>query len=399
MLADKIKAFFFLGLFLYSIFTELNYIFFPSYVNQYFLVDDALWIAVWAFITLSFISFYGFFAFSLHAKRKYSIVTQSNEYYSAGIVFVYTIVLLIDLIIIIRNWDSLSYFNDVSRNFGSDVAFIRYLNNFNCYFFLIVMSKLRYSENNSHQSKRLLYLSAIICFLDLILYTFKVGDRSIILQVLIGSLIIYLHNKEISRKLIIKLCFLLVGAAIYLMIVRLTRNNISVLERKTIIESIMTEDYSRPALTLFGAIKFSIIHPFEVIKSFFAKASFVLHYKYLYETVYSYAFPIFIQQAAISGSNPGIGMHIFTEGYIFMGFLGFIYNGMVLNIHISLWEKLCKTNDEQTNVTFSAIMIGVMLLNIRGETVYFVRNFVFFIIPAIIMYMIVCNRSFHLSRG
>lgn len=387
---DKVQAVFIAGIYIYTVFTEINYAFYPAFIGRYIYVNTEYWFRFYMFVSLSFLCLYIFAALMDHIKLHFTIkvTDKPNRFYLIP-TFVYNSVLVVSIIIIFLHWNEMSYTSNVLKQYSSSIAFVRKLNDWNVYYFLIMLTAARCATDS--RKKRWFSTSSALCFCALLLFTYRNGDRSVIVLCLIGLFIYYFFDKQLSFKNIRKMLPFVAIAFAYLFFVRLSRSNGSMTYE--LVRTFLQDDYAFPGMTLIAVIQDAFIHPIAVIKAFITKASFVFSGEYLYWIVYKAEFPIFIQQALATGTNPGIGFHIFTEGYVFAGFGGFLYNGLMISIHLKLWKFLYTTNDSQTNTVMAAIIAGVFILGIRTETVYFVRNFVFFMIPAIIIYILTCNKK------
>lgn len=390
---DKVSAIFIAAILAYSIFTEINYAIFPEFIGKYVNLKRNVWYEFYFFITLSFVLL--FFFSQLADKIKIGIyikVTETKTKLWLLAVFLYDILLIISLIIVFMNWHAMSYASNVRRQISSAIMFSRVLNDYNVYYFLILLTAIKYCKKG--KKRKILLFSMMLCLLTLGLYTFKTGDRSVIVLCFVGLFIYLYYEKQVTLSDIKKMVLIVVLGLAYLFYVRIARSEGRM--NYEIVHSILQDDYAFPAMTLIGSMCERFINPFIVIKCFITKGLFVLPGKYLYYVLYETVFPQFIQQALSTGTNVGIGFYIFTEGYVFAGIFGVIYNGFVISLYMRIWKILRDTNDQQTNTTIASIMMGVLVLMVRTETVYFIRNFVLFLIPAIIMYSVICGKKFKL---
>ena len=394
---DKAPAVFMGAIFIYSIFSELNLALYPEFVARYVNLKKDIWLEYYLFITLSFVFLYFFDTKLMKVKQHFNVHVMDSEAVSLRlsniVVIGYSAVLLIAIITIIRNWSLLSYSNNVLRRYSAQISFVRRLNDWNVYYFLIMLAAIKHNENKS--KKIILTVSCALCVIALVLFTLGNGDRSVIVLCFVGWFVYYFYNRPLNYKSVRKMIPLIVIAMVYLFAVRIFRshNTMSYDPVKTILQ----DDYAYPGFTLMAAINDAFIHPLAVIRSFITKGSVVLHGEYLYWVLYKAEFPAYIQQAISTGANPGIGFHLFTEGYIFAGFLGFLYNGFFISILLRFWRHFYTTEDEQTNIVIASIAAGIFVIGVRSESAYFVRNFIFYMLPAIILYMIVCDKRLRFS--
>lgn len=288
----------------------------------------------------------------------------------------------------------MSYSNNVLRTYSSLVAFVRGMNDWNVYYFIIMITAIKKADSGFR--KNLMKFSCSLCVIALVLFTLGTGDRSVIFMCLIGWFLYYFYDKPLAFSSIRKMIPFIILGACYLFMVRIRRNpNISGFD---FIESVLQDDYAYPGMTLIAAIGGHFIHPVSVVRAFITKGSVIFRKeKYLYWLLYASEFPAFIQQAK-EGTNPGIAFHLFTEGYIFCGFMGFLYNGLFVSILLRFWRHFYRTNDEQTNIVFAAITAGIFAIGVRSESAYFIRNFALYMVPAIILYLLTCDKRIRVSH-
>ena len=395
---DKPNSVFFVALFAYSIFTEINYALYPDFIYEYVTITQDIWYEFYIFITLSLVSLYFFNYFLIRIKphfviqifdTKSALVRLSNV-----IILFYSSILIIAIYIIVDNWNFLSYASNILGNYSSQIAFARQLNDWNVYYFLIMITAIKNTRYKDRFKRMMLSISCLLCVIALVLFTLVNGDRSVILLCFVGWFIYYFYDKPLNFQSISKMIPALSIVLIYLFYVRLFRNGIEF--QYDYVETILQDDYAFPGLTLLAAINDNFIQPFDVISAFVIKGSIIGSLfgsgDYLYWVLYENEFPMYINQALATGTNPGIGFHLFTEGYIFAGYFGFIYNGIFISILLRFWRHLYTTNDKQTNMVFASIATGIFVIGVRSETAYFIRNFIFYMLPAILLYLLACDK-------
>ena len=113
----------------------------------------------------------------------------------------------------------------------------------------------------------------------------------------------------------------------------------------------------------------------------------------------------FLQKNVTDVFNPGVthrhssyAYYTIGEGYLFMGFPGFLYSGIVAFLGITLWRMTGRT----TSIGFNALIIGMIASQFanfsRGQSAYFVKHYYLFLLPAILLYLIVSNKSLRLNK-
>lgn len=395
---DKPNAIFLGALFVYSVFPEINYALYPEFIFEYVYLKKENWMLFFLFITFSFSALYLFNRFFISKKTHLRVVIQESGkngiIISYIILICYSLVLLYSIGVIFLNWSSFSYSNNVLKFYSRQISLVRQLNDWNVYYFLILITAIKNNKNNKRK-KRWMCLSCCLCVTSLVLFTFLNGDRSVILLCIVGGFVSYFYDKPFGISSLRKMIPIILIGVFYLFFIRNYRSGNAI--HYDYVKTILQDDYAYPGMTILAAMEKGFVHPIEVMKSFIAKSSVIIPGKYLYWKLYESMFPKYIEQSISTGANAGIGFHLFTEGYIFAGDLGFIYNGLFISILLRFWRHFYSTNDEQTNIILAAIASGIFVIGVRSETAYFIRNFIFYMFPAIMMCLLVCGKKMKIA--
>jgi hypothetical protein len=76
-----------------------------------------------------------------------------------------------------------------------------------------------------------------------------------------------------------------------------------------------------------------------------------------------------------------------TEGYMVAGFVGFLYNGVVLGGLLAGWRALATTESPELN-QFLIATLGSMSINlVRGQTSYYIKDLYLFVLPSTVAYL------------
>lgn len=157
--------------------------------------------------------------------------------------------------------------------------------------------------------------------------------------------------------------------------------------------SLLLKDYYAPAHMLFAAMANGFIEPAQVIVSNFSNSLVMLHQPYLQEPITNLFRP------GVATRSTGYAFYVLTEGYVFMGGAGFIYNGLVLLVGLSVWRKLARSNSKRLNEFLLAIM-GCMLVNlVRGQSSYLVKYLYTFVMPGMILYCLLAGLAVKIRVG
>jgi hypothetical protein len=143
--------------------------------------------------------------------------------------------------------------------------------------------------------------------------------------------------------------------------------------------TLVYQDYYAPAHMLFAAISYHIIDPLLVVAS------------NITNIIPEYGLP-YLQFNITDVFNPGLttrassyAFYILTEGYLFCGDFGFIYNALVISAGIGLWRLMCSTRSSR----FNALILPIMALDVtnlcRGQSAYFIKIIYFHTLPALLM--------------
>jgi hypothetical protein len=101
----------------------------------------------------------------------------------------------------------------------------------------------------------------------------------------------------------------------------------------------------------------------------------------------------------VASRSAGYAFFVFTEGYLFLGLAGFLYNGVVLMLGWALWRKLARTSSREFNLFLLALM-GCMIVNlVRGQTSYFIKYLYTFVLPGALLYAALAGCALRLEFG
>lgn len=244
-------------------------------------------------------------------------------------------------------------------------------------FFLVLYAVAR--QCTGPAPKSLIRILLAVTFLLFIISAAKLGNRTDILAITLGIIVYETSQTRINAKFLFRCAAALAAVAALLVGVEIGRTE-NAQESNGIAVALLTKDYYAPAHMLFAAISFDFVNPLEVIRSNTANALVKLNVPYLQATITDLFRPDLATRSA------GYAFYVFAEGYMALGALGFIYNGLVLVIGITLWRKMASTNSREFNLFLLGLM-GSMLVNVvRGQTSYFVKYLYTFLVPGMLLY-------------
>ena len=81
-----------------------------------------------------------------------------------------------------------------------------------------------------------------------------------------------------------------------------------------------------------------------------------------------------------------------------MGWLGFLYNGLVVFAGMMLWRLMANSNCKYYNL-FMIALVSTQIVNItRGQSSYFVKDIYMFFIPAMALFFLATGLRPRLGR-
>jgi hypothetical protein len=158
-------------------------------------------------------------------------------------------------------------------------------------------------------------------------------------------------------------------------------------EKSDFFGTLIVKDWYAPAHILFAAIRYAVLDPLEVIFSNSSNALVMIGYPYLQNVLTE------IFNPGIATRSAGYAFYIFTEGYMVLGDLGFIYNSFIILFGWAMWKKFALTENKYFN-NFLLGLMGCMLVNlVRGQSSYFLKYFYTFVIPGAYLYTTLSGQS------
>lgn len=302
--------------------------------------------------------------------------------------------------------DVLSYANASDEEFlisaGLNYKIFWLLYKFSTFMLLILYALIRSREFRLRIDRLALLLVAYAYGLLFILITVAVGSRTDPLALALGILAYeYYFRRFFVRRIIVSnvrkapssvwspvvkisgFLFATIAALTALEIVRnggaITRDD---LETSVVAQAVLLKDYYWPFHVLIGAISHNYIDPVVAVASNFGNALMFVGVDYLQN---------FVVDQWASGSvtrTAGPAMYAFTEGFVMFGGFGFIYNGIVWALGISLWRLFSRSNDEAFNALAFSMTAAVAATVARTQSSYFVKDTYLWFLPAFALYAI-----------
>lgn len=401
---------------LYSLPSQVGYMLVPdlsSLVGMYFGETAGTQGAI--FTGLSFLSL------ALFRKSVYSSIAQSAELSTVPF-RKYTDIAVMAASVHLTLLSSLFiyFFDDISYQLASDEEHLESLGPlFSIFVYLFKLSTFinianynvaRWKIISNTRKRATFYLIALLQVFLFIAISAKFGNRTDPLALTIAIVCMELGGSTSSirkndgsmkatskagRALSAKtlkvfgvICF--VGVVIALLsLLQITRNNSGESVRQTpenlfgvspFLVAVLFQDYYSPYHVLLGAMANNFVAPLTVIQSNVANSVVFLKVPYLQEYIVNYFNPGTVTRTA----SPA--MFLFAEGYVFAGWLGVIYNGVVISACLGFWRLLTNFRQPEVSSLMTTMCVAMAANVARSQTSYFIKDLPLWFIPAYVYY-------------
>lgn len=380
---DRFCSIYYAALFLYMLPVEVICGYYPFLLKEDF--GSETYLPYYTFSTLSLFAFWIFVYIKSKSNKFIRCIRETKEYRDSGVgkmKFVYFFVisiLAIQGIIIALSYNDISYQNLANVDYkktrpllvaGSTMFMI------SKYISLLLLFK--YKTANGGERKKSLFL-LVWALSQNFLYGTLAGSRSGLLAIMIAILFALYGHSKLSLKNIIKFGVISFVLLFALQEVRNFRSGGS-MESEMEEYAILQNDYAAPGQLTIAAIKYDAVDPVEVVLSNICRSVPFANYPYLYVTMTEIFMPGLVDEAN------AMGFYTFTEGYMFCGMLGFIYNAIVVGWLLLYWRRIGRTNNLLFNLFVLSLMVSCFFGMVRAQTVWFVRYLWLSIIPMTILY-------------
>jgi hypothetical protein len=395
----------FLTLYLYSIFAQIGYAYFPELSQLYDVYyGPSLFYAYWFFMFFSFVlTFLLYLKLNPIGYKKHSyIVKSTRRNYGEYLFFSIAILLYLALNLYFRQYRELFGYGGGTPMGGPwfGIGFWMYTL---CNLILYTLFRDTKIKLKKRIFSLLLFIIYTLFFLQV---TIASGVRSSILYFFIS---IFFYEffpmvktiKYNKRKILVFILgsFLLLDMLSSLRNLRIQGEDLdfsslanedqaeSMFEYDEISTAILLQDYYLPSHTLFASIEYKIIVPLDVIKSNLANSLVGLDYPFLTITVVERATGITDERGG------GWAYHYFVEGFNAMGFLGVFYNAVFWNLGMLLWLRLGQSNNSMHNKVILSFSALVIMMVMRSQTSAFIQFYWLILLSGSVLLLLANNST------
>lgn len=384
----------YLSFFIYAIFAQIGYAYFPElsvFIEAYF--GPTIFFETNIFVTLSFITFFLCFLF-LHRhliKKPSFYILKSKSRYTIIFHSALCIHFLFLGLYFYQNYDSINYDNASNEIYQVEMGFLYII--FGILFKLsVVVNLILYflyrvrSETAPKINRHAILFFLVLGITLFVMISLKIGSRTDLLALTVSIVVIELYDskKRVAHRtnkwLWFKISMLSIVTFSTLTLIEYTRG--AGAEMGTLPEMILLKDYYAPYHILIAAMAYEYVNPLEVIISNGANALILLKQPYLQATVAD------IFNPGLSTRSASYAFYIFSEGFIFMGFFGFLYNGFIIFGGLAIWRAMANSNYNYYN-HFMTGLISTQIVHIaRNQSSYFLKDIYTYFIPAMLMFFL-----------
>jgi len=392
---DDLFAIFYAFLFVYTVFTQIGYVFYPDLAAEglvYFGVTP--FYSYWLFVFLSFAAILAVF-FMLNSVRKKRLLAQPSVVYfirlPRWIFFLATgLYVFVLAVIFTQNYQQIQYAN-------IENIWIGFMINWQPVVVLLLYMKMRrWSQGNAKLVATVLWLLALSLF---VVISVRAGQRlggvSLIVGTAVFELSPFMHTLRKNRMRILKIIVIAGGFLFFASRVVALRNEyagavpISALSKLFMFErndtsfdprNLIRNDYFAPSSLIFSSMRYQWVHPLEVLRSNLYNSIVFTKYPYLSNILSEVTNPSYTFSRSES-----YGYYLLTEGFNFAGWWGIIYNAIMVNVGFGLWRLFASSRNKPFDLGMTSVLSVLVITIVRGQSVYFVRSIYLTIVPAVFL--------------
>jgi hypothetical protein len=408
---DDVSAVAYLTLFVYTIFTQIGYVHYPQLSanhNVYF--GQELFYPYWSFMLLSFAACFVGFTFFHGRHLKKPLIVQNTPRAAAKRLFrcIVICILLYLGVGFVQYAPELGYgMRQASEVSTGCVIFLL------IYRFYALVIVILYANCNLREGRAVSLLLFIPSALIYLAIAMTVGSRGDILYLTAGVVFFHLHPLAYTLRKRLKtvaLIFVFGLVVLYsLSVLEYVRARFSpvtfdtyassfaqpqqVFDSDQIAEMIVAKDYYWPSHLLMVAMKNHVIDPAFVLRSNIGNSLVGLHIENLSDYLCELA-------DGTSQNLGGLAFHLFVEGYVAAGWLGWLYNGLTWNLGLLLLRSVIRTSDVSLNHLLTAMLIVIIPNAMRWQASVFIRALWSLFLPAMVLALLSTGKmpQFRIAR-
>lgn len=384
-------------LFVYSIFALVGYKYFPEYsanIGAYFGESVGLKALIFCVLSLMFL-FVMYLAVIRPIENISGVYTLARIKQNVG--FLFNILVLTHFfwlsIYLVINYSDINYLNFSDPSVISDRGMLYKIFLFQYKWSVLVVYVLYFFYRLDRIDKRFPSkgFAAFLLFLQASLFlflSFRIGNRTdvlaLALSIFVLEVIRYRNIKKAIKLESPKITKYILGAIFVLVtLVQIERlRNPIYFQNISLSETLLLKDYFAPFHILLGAISENYIDIKQVITSNFSNSLILLNEPYL-QTIVAEKF-----NPGVSTRSTGYAFYIFSEGFVAMGWFGFLYNGFIVAMGINLWLLIGKSKDNIFNMFVFGLLSTQAVNIVRGQSAYFIKDIYMYFIPGLILYFL-----------
>lgn len=390
-------------LFYFCLVFEVRYLYFPEsllddpyVVYGFFDAVNKYWLNFYIFTSLSLLLTWIIIWFGLRNVKQWKNVRilkshrQGSNILCLACSVIYLIYAIIELYFLIANFSNISYSNSLNsssiNNFGS-YYITQLLITGSAYYIGPMIVLLFDKQLGNRKTRRIIYLAIIISSCVLVSYSIFSGDRTLLFSVFFGLVSTYLYVKKISLIKIFKMGMgVIAGYSILTILITVfSRRMMSDISLQSIF---FPYGMAGNMFDTFAVIRYGYIDPVEVVVSTITKIFMFNDYPYLFITIGD-LFATFTVNSTSSFAH-----FLFADGFVFAGYFGFLYNGIVIGCFVLVWDKLSRSNDYQYNKLAICATSTLILPLIRGAGMSCMMKYLYqYMIPITIIYLVLSRKK------
>lgn len=385
--ADDLHVLAYLVLFIYTIFAQIGYAYFPEYsiiLGAYY--GPEMFFEYWFFMFGSFVMSFMLYSYmhKRYRRRIYFVVKESGTGVNSNFIILY----------IIMGFGLYFYFTENKALFqwgGSQAMggiYFGHLFRLFSGYTIIIYYIFRDNGHIGNLSRKLSLLPLLAGTNFILVVSSAAGSRSDILYLFLAIITFeaspFRAFLKYRKRGIISIIFIVYVLVSYLQVLLISRTGASIdgMDFMTILSlellsgdtsdianRLIVQDYFSPSHTLFVSIKYGIIDIYEVIISNIANSLFGFGYPTIGETIINRS------NLGVYTRGTGWAYHHFVEGYNAIGISGIFYNALIWNLGLFFWTIHSKTDNKKLNRYVLPLLAYFIMNTMRSQSAMYIRYY------------------------